>query len=427
MPQVCGARGGESASGWRGRLLTRRNAVQPVASTDECKNIVQFMPPVAPKEYFDKHYAADCKLFGSEIVGRSALARSLKPRARERFRGLAEFFVCRFELCLLNQAIYTHFRPAHKVWLGYSAPNASPLSAHRTDLGSGRPDEILRFAQKPVQGDRVEAVKLNWDLLHDFTGFFFEDYMARFLAEHQDVNLMRSEFISAISADTDCVASVRNGHRWDTKALKAFLPKRMSRERKWVTATPGEREEIEASVRRAQMMFEIKGSPIKVLLEHAPVRSDVEAKKLAFRLARHKGRLDLSVPVWQKAISIAARDNDHDFFRKLGRRLTSAEPEKDDDSGLKDKTRNFLLKHWARRVGGLPELFYLRYPDMLKLCQRHAGEAGNEDSLEKICERELGLKPLEGRQMVERRLCLDQESEKAGLLVFRRPDGWLYP
>ena len=148
-------------------------------------------------------------------------------------------------------------------------------------------------------------------------------------------------------------------------------------------------------------------------------------KEKALYLCKYDQYRDLAQPDWQGVITAAARRNDHEFFKRLGRKLASNPKEvPDEESGL--KLQRFLVNHWGVRAEGLPELFYLSFPDLLEVCQwRLKGYKSNSAQwMEKVCSR-MGLKPLRRRTKAEARLNL--KKDPCGEPYFRRPDGWLYP
>ena len=148
-------------------------------------------------------------------------------------------------------------------------------------------------------------------------------------------------------------------------------------------------------------------------------------KKWALQHGKKEHPLNLNQSHWKEVITLAATENDQDFFRKLGRLLT-ARP--DHDLPSERKIQSFLLKHWAECADGLPELFYLSSPDLVRVCHRHLGTpdttARSCDWMAQICKR-LGLERFARRKMAEARLRAEKDDH--GVLRFRRPDGWLYP
>jgi hypothetical protein len=162
-----------------------------------------------------------------------------------------------------------------------------------------------------------------------------------------------------------------------------------------------------------------------LLHEGSQVGSDYETKKEeALYLSKYDQYRDLAQPDWQQIITAAAVRNDHEFFKRLGRKLVS-NPKEVPEEGGDLKLPRFLLEHWDVRAEGLPELFYLSFPDLLKVCQcRLDGYKSNSPQwMEKVCLR-MGLKPLRRRMKAEARLRL---KDLNGEPRFRRPDGWLYP
>src|SRR6266852_2682740 len=82
------------------------------------------MPHLRPNDYFKDDYAADYAVFGGNSMCGITLGDSLMPGKRSKFKAIAEFVVCQFELNLLNQSIYTHAHQAALAWRSFSTPFA---------------------------------------------------------------------------------------------------------------------------------------------------------------------------------------------------------------------------------------------------------------------------------------------------------------
>jgi hypothetical protein len=152
------------------------------------------------------------------------LGDALRAPKRARFRGLAEFVVCQFELNLLNQAIYTHVSSAFHVWRGFSAPFAD---THKCWLGHGLgshiPYSILRFAQQPFASPDNAPVSLAWDILRGYTTFFLDDYVTRFVSTESGAGFPREAFLAAVARDYDCTACVLALSGWECKHVMGVL------------------------------------------------------------------------------------------------------------------------------------------------------------------------------------------------------------
>lgn len=170
---------------------------------------------IPANDYFGQHYLADYEVFGSTAMCGFSLGDAMRDPKRSRFKGLAEFVVCEFELNLLNQAFYTH--AAGFGWRGFSAPFAD---THGCSMGHGManhiPHSILRFAQQPFQGQAV-PVLFNWKILEDYTGFFLGDYLHRFIQEKNPVGFSREAFLKSVAGDYDCIACVLSLSGWEAK------------------------------------------------------------------------------------------------------------------------------------------------------------------------------------------------------------------
>jgi len=398
------------------------------------------MAHMPAREYFDAHYAADRAVFTGDPLCNGSLAKSLRPDASERFKGITEFVVCLFELNVLARVISRRYVEAHIPWQHFSAPLIYP---HQIGIG-GRAklltNSILRFAQDPGEDAEADPVTLTWPLLEDYTTFFLEDYMGRFMASDARLRILRSEFIKAVADDEECVPLVKAGNRWEPRPIARLLRtpslllakpnkngvRKPRRERHWIPATPEERAAIKKSLRSAEATRSLADAGVFARIDRWDMgRSDDSKKQLALELAQYNQPLRLNDPHWQEAISIAAKGNDHDFFRRLGRLLKAGPPG--------DHLQSFLLEHWAKSRDGLPEFFYLSFPDLVWVWRRHLDPLRSEKreglktgSMEKACPR-LGLKPLRRRMQGNVRLTLEEKAGPGGKPRFRRPDGWFYP
>ena len=175
----------------------------------------------SPNEYFDQHYLADYEVFGSTAMCGFSLAGAMIASKRTRFRGLAEFVVCQFELNLLNQAFYTH--APHFGWREFSAPFAD---THGCSMGHGManhfPHSILRFAQQP-SGGQVAPVSLTWEIVEAYTKFFLADYVSRFTQTNNPVGFSQEAFWKSIAGDCDCIACMLSASGWETKHVIGLL------------------------------------------------------------------------------------------------------------------------------------------------------------------------------------------------------------
>jgi hypothetical protein len=151
------------------------------------------------------------------------LSDALRTPKRARFRGLAEFVVCQFELNLLNQAIYTHAADSFLAWRAFSVPFAD---THKCSSGHGLvhlPYSIIRFAQQPNASTDISPVSLTWDILRGYTTFFLEDYLTRFVTGEQSVRFPRETVFKAVAVDRDCTAYILSPSGWESKNVMGLL------------------------------------------------------------------------------------------------------------------------------------------------------------------------------------------------------------
>jgi hypothetical protein len=178
------------------------------------------MPHLPSNDYFKDHYAADFAVFGGNMMCGISLSKSLALPKRSRFKGIAEFVVCQFELNLLNQAIYTHQAKAHPDWRAFSAPFADThLCFHGHGLGNHLPSSILRFAQEPWVRPDAAPVTLTWEMLADYTNFFLGEYLDQFRATESGKDFSRDALIEAICNDRDCLACLKTAQGWESRRV----------------------------------------------------------------------------------------------------------------------------------------------------------------------------------------------------------------
>jgi hypothetical protein len=182
------------------------------------------MANIAPKAYFENHYAADFALFGGDTMCGITMSENLLPEKRSKFVGIAEFIVSQFELNLLNQVIYTHFKSNHLARQNFSSPFANTLLCFAGHgMASHAPHSILRFVQDPSVRREAVPVLIAWDLLTDYTRFFLNDYFGQFLSTSSDKMLSREKFVEVLEQDFDCVACVQNSNGWETRHVTKLL------------------------------------------------------------------------------------------------------------------------------------------------------------------------------------------------------------
>jgi hypothetical protein len=221
---------------------------------------------IAPTDYFKRYYSADLKVFGGEMMCGASLTDSLCPPKRARFKGLAEFVVCQFELNLLSQAMYTHMRPAYWAWHAFSAPFVDPRLCYLGHgMGNHMPYSILRFAQQPFASDLRFAqlpfaapkasmdrldwditdnvtnshgalgggtppVALSWNIIRTYTVFFFEDYLTGFEGTGRRAGYSRQSLLQALARDQDCTACVLTATGWESKHVLELLEHEQTRD-----------------------------------------------------------------------------------------------------------------------------------------------------------------------------------------------------
>ena len=150
--------------------------------------------------------------------------RELASSQESVLRGMTEFVVCQFELNLLSQPVYTHSCWAYPAWRRFSVPFADTrlcFSGH--GMGSHAPSSILRFAQQPFAAPDTAPVSLDWDILRDYTTFFLDDYIARFMASKRDIEFSPEAFLGAVTLDHDCTAHVLTPSGWQSRHVIEFL------------------------------------------------------------------------------------------------------------------------------------------------------------------------------------------------------------
>jgi hypothetical protein len=164
---------------------------------------------IPPKEYFDKHYLSDFRVFGSSIM----CAWEIGPLRTRSYQGLSEFILCQFGLNLLNQAIYTHAHLFFPEWERLSAPFADVRAC--SHHGYGQPFWFLKCMQEPITGDISRSVafltppvSLDWKIVSSFTNFFLHDYLSQIVSEGSNDMFPLEDFWEGVAGDPDCKAMV---------------------------------------------------------------------------------------------------------------------------------------------------------------------------------------------------------------------------
>ena len=179
---------------------------------------------ISPEEYFDGAYKADLDVFGGKMLCGFTFTDSMLSPKRKRFKGFAEFVVCQFELNLLSQAFGAHKPPGYSAWWDFSAQFADPrqcFSGH--GMGNHMPYSILRFAQKPCAARNTPPVVLNWNILREYTEFFFGGYLSRFRSTEAGRDFSRETLLRAMGSDRDCFACVLTSTGWEEKNVVELL------------------------------------------------------------------------------------------------------------------------------------------------------------------------------------------------------------
>lgn len=102
---------------------------------------------------------------------------------------------------------------------------------------------------------------------------------------------------------------------------------------------------------------------------------------------------DLRDKTYAKVIAAAARRDDRRFFIRMGKALSRKPYEESSLLNEYDK-RNvewYLVKYWARKQPGLPELFYLTSGGLVNVIRKRLNYICTEEAIVKIRQR-LGLK-----------------------------------
>jgi hypothetical protein len=85
------------------------------------------------------------------------------------------------------------------------------------------PYSILRFAQLPSAAPGTVPVSLNWDVLRDYTTFFFTECVSRFRSDLGSRGFSQESFLRAVASDLDCTACILTPTARETKHVKEFL------------------------------------------------------------------------------------------------------------------------------------------------------------------------------------------------------------
>lgn len=117
-----------------------------------------------------------------------------------------EHFLCvQYGMNLLNQAIWTYFRPAHWAWISSCAPflTSRCSSAHGGIL---YPGSILQYAERPWSRDHLRIV-VSESLVEETEEYYIPAYLESLpgMKRHLSAGLISgTAFVQAILNDEDC-------------------------------------------------------------------------------------------------------------------------------------------------------------------------------------------------------------------------------
>lgn len=156
---------------------------------------------MTPKEYIEKYYKEDLARFDAGVLCGATMSKFKDPGERGRWPYLDHFLICQYELNLLSQLIYSHFREDHNKWISSTLPviDCRCASYHG---GVNHPLSILWVAERELSkpGDKFRIPKsliLNYDK-------YFMDYIKTICSENDFEKLSPERLVEAIKNDPDC-------------------------------------------------------------------------------------------------------------------------------------------------------------------------------------------------------------------------------
>lgn len=161
-----------------------------------------------PQNYFPENYLKDLSHFESLGVGDHLCGRTyselFKNTDKLEFVNLNNFIICLYELNLINQVIFSHFKSDFSLW-----KEVAPKMIDNRCTYISHPIDILTFAEKesknagnPIIFTHQEI--LSWDL-------HFKKYIEKLCKENHFETLSPEKLFEAIKNDPDCNnTAVRN-------------------------------------------------------------------------------------------------------------------------------------------------------------------------------------------------------------------------
>jgi len=187
----------------------------------------------------------------------------------------------------------------------------------------------------------------------------------------------------------------------------AFLSQSTVRLPKRSPITEQELEDIKATVRRAESHLLEQNALVAKLQNvlavkkgHTREQNLAERALLWLEVGQNQSR-NLNEPAYKEAILKATERQDHRFFVRLGRILGTKPytPKHVKEITPPKKLEWFLVRHWAEKRDGLPELFYLTPKGLADVVLHHQKVKVTQDALVKMRQRH-GLKPSRRAKLV---------------------------
>ncbi len=154
-----------------------------------------------PQDYFSANYLKDLEYFKSLNIGDHLCGRIYSSlfnnEDKLNFLNLKNFIICQYELNLINQVIYTHFRADFDEW-----KKIAPKMLDQICTYGSHPINILIFAERESKKSKNPIVFtlqeiLSWDI-------YFKEYLEKICHENNFNNLTADGLLESVKNDPDC-------------------------------------------------------------------------------------------------------------------------------------------------------------------------------------------------------------------------------
>lgn len=152
-----------------------------------------------PKEYFENYYNQDLKTYadiGSNCLCQRGVTTYFK-QDKIKLHDEKNFFICQFELNLLNQIFHVYFSKYHEALLKYIPSFIDCRCSY-----SQYPWEVFKWVKISGEGIKHPITFSKQDIL--IWDIFFKEYISDILKFDEFKGITIEEVFEAIKNDSDC-------------------------------------------------------------------------------------------------------------------------------------------------------------------------------------------------------------------------------